>query len=59
MSVEDAFLFFTESVHQEIQNGKIVHAILLVLSKAFDSLSHEILLPKLKSLGSHLRPSAL
>ena len=30
---------------------KIVHAVLLALSKAFDSLSHEILLFKLKSLG--------
>ena len=51
VSVEDAVLFFTESVQQEIQDGRIVHAVLLDLSKAFDSLSHEILLYKLKSLS--------
>ena len=51
VSVEDAVLFFTEPVQQEIQDGKIVHAVLLELSQAFDSLSHEILLSKLKSLG--------
>ena len=36
VSVEDAVLFFTESVKQEIQVGKIVHAVLLDLSKGFD-----------------------
>ena len=51
VSVEDALLFFSESVQQVIQDGKIVHAVLLDLSKAFDSLSHEICLSKLKSLG--------
>ena len=44
-------MFFTVSVQQEIQDGKIVHAVLLDLSKAFDSLSHKIFLSKLKSLG--------
>ena len=29
VSVEDAVLFFTESVQQEIQDRKIVHAVLL------------------------------
>ena len=51
VSVEDAALFFTESVQQEIQYGEIVHAVLLDLSKAFGSLSREILSSKLKSLG--------
>ena len=44
-------MFFTESVQQEIQDEKIVPAVLLESSKAFDSLSHEILSSKLKSLG--------
>ena len=51
ISVEDAILLFTESVQQKIRDGKIVRAVLLVFSKAFDSLSYEILLSKLKSLG--------
>ena len=51
VSVEDAVLFSTESVQQEIQDRKIVHAVLLDLSKAFDSLSHEVVLSKLKSLS--------
>ena len=51
VSVKDVALFFTESVQQEIQDGKIIHAVLLDISKVFDSPSHEILLSKLKSLS--------
>ena len=40
-----------------LEIGNIVHAVLLDLSKAFDSLSHQILLKKLQSL--HFLPSAI
>ena len=46
VSAQDAFLYFIETIQHEIEIGNIVHAILLDLSKTFDSLSHQILLKK-------------
>ena len=55
-SAQDAILYFIEKIQSEIEIGNIVHAVLLDLSKALDSLSHQILLKKLESL--HFSPSA-
>ena len=40
-STQDALLYFTESIRKERDNKKAVHAPLLDLSKAFDSISHD------------------
>ena len=49
-------MFFIETTQQEIEIGIIVHAVLLDLSKALDSLSHQIFPKKLESL--QFSPSA-
>ena len=41
----------TESIRNQIDSKKIVHAALLDLSKAFDSISHEVSIEKMLSLG--------
>ena len=40
VSAQDVILYFIETIQYEIETGNIVHAVLLDLSKAFDSLSH-------------------
>ena len=52
-----ACFYFIETIQHEIEIGKIIHAVLFDLSKAFDSLSHPVLLKKLQSL--HCLPSAM
>ena len=54
---QDAILYFIETIQYEIENGNNVHAVLLDLSKAFDSHSHQILLKRLQSI--HFSPSAI
>ena len=49
-------LFF-EINHHEIEIGKTIHAVLRDLSKAFDTLPHQIRLKKLRSL--HFSHSAI
>ena len=51
ISTQDALVYGTESIRNQIDSKKIVHAALLDLSKAFDSISHEVLIEKMLSLG--------
>ena len=51
ISTQDALAYVTESIRNQIDSKKIVHAALLDLSKAFDSVSHEVLIEKMLSLG--------
>ena len=50
-STQDALLFFTETLTNEIDKQNIVHAVLLDLSEAFDSISHPLLIKKLNALN--------
>ena len=50
-STTNALLYATEKIRSDIDNNKMVAAAFLDLSKAFDSISHEILLEKLENLG--------
>ena len=43
-STELATLFLTDEISKEIDNGKMVGALFINLSKAFDTLSHSILM---------------
>ena len=50
-STELAALEFIDKISEDLDNGRIPIALFLDLSKAFDTLNHEILLAKLKYYG--------
>ena len=54
-STEDALLNITETAYKAIDNGEITLLVLLDMSKAFDSVNHNILLHKLNSLNINSR----
>ena len=50
-STEQALVNVTEQIYKSIDNGKISLLVLLDLSKAFDSVNHDLLLNKLGQLN--------
>jgi hypothetical protein len=50
-STEGANLTLVEKLYENLNDKKISAVLLLDISKAFDSVNHEILLNKLKNLG--------
>ena len=50
-STTDALLYATETIRKYLDDSENVAAVFLDLSKAFDSISHEILLNKLKQIN--------
>ena len=50
-SIEHAILQFTRDIAQNFDNGKFTLGVCIDLSKAFDTVDHQILLKKLKHYG--------
>ena len=50
-STETSLINSTDSILKAVDNKKVTAVILLDMSKAFDSINHEILLAKLKNVG--------
>ena len=50
-STEDALLYMTEKWRKAINSGKVVGILFIDFKKAFDSVSHQILLKKLSACG--------
>lgn len=56
-STELATLLLTDDISREIDRGNLVGAVFIDLSKAFDTLSHSVLISKMRSYG--IRGAAL
>ena len=49
-STETCLLYLTDQIRKEVDSGKMCGLVLLDLQKAFDTVSHEILLAKMKAI---------
>ena len=56
-STEHAILQFTRDIAQNFDNGKFTLGVFIDLSKAFDTVDHQILLKKLKHYGVNEKTS--
>ena len=50
-STQSASTFLTDSIRKSLDNGELVGSVFVDLTKAFDTISHDILLNKLKIYG--------
>ena len=50
-STQDALIYFTESIRKHVDENDTIYSVCIDLSKEFDSVSHQILMNKLKLNG--------
>ena len=48
MSTQDALIYFTESIRKHVDENDTIYSVCIDLSKAVDSVSHQILMNRLK-----------
>ena len=51
VSTQDALIYFTESIRKHVDENDTIYSVCIDLPKAFDSVSHQILMNKLKLIG--------
>ena len=51
ISTQDALIYFAESIRKHVDENDTIYSVCIDLSKAFDSVSHQILMNKLKYFG--------
>ena len=51
-STKLATTLFCDTIHKEISNGKLVGSVYIDLSKAFNTISHSMLIKKLQTYGA-------
>ena len=50
-STKTALIYFCDSIHKQMNNGRLTGAVYVDLSKAFDTIVHNVLLQKLSTYG--------